>query len=92
MTAVQFSRQEIEDLAQKLDSLSPELSPHERQVLVAIFSSASVRVASMPPARLAPPEVTVASLREQLLDAFVPDPRAGEFLIDPPIKIGPQKL
>jgi hypothetical protein len=88
MSDLQFSRAEIDGLAQKLGSLQPELSEREQQLLVAIFAAArsEVRVISADSG-----DITVTDLRAELLKAFIPDD-GSEFIIfssPPPGGIGP---
>jgi hypothetical protein len=85
MTDVPFSRQDIEDLAGKLDSLQSQLSDSEQTLLLAIFSAARDRVRAG--VAEAAPEVTADDLRQQLLNAFIPG--GGTSFIISDIKIGP---
>jgi hypothetical protein len=85
MTNVPFSRQVIEELADKLDSLQSQLSDRERELLLAIFSAARDRV--RPDHAEVGTEVTQADLRGQLLNAFIPG--AGTDFIIADIKVGP---
>jgi hypothetical protein len=68
MSDLQFSRAEIEGLAQKL--LQAQLSEREQQLLLAIFAVARTKVRSI---SADSSEITVADLRRQLLKAFIPD-------------------
>jgi hypothetical protein len=70
MSDLQFSRAEIEGLAQKLDSLQGQLSEREMQLLLAIFAVAGTKVRSI---SADSSEITVANLRSQFLKAFIPD-------------------
>lgn len=82
MGELEFSRAEVENLAQKLDSPQLQLSEKEKALLLAIFSAASNRVR---PADAARP--TLADLRGELLNAFIPDDSAAEFIINAPTNI-----
>ena len=89
MGELEFSRAEVEDLAQKLTSPDLQLSAQEQALLLAIFSAASNRVRSSdapPPVRGEP---TLANLHEELINAFIPGD-APEFIIDAPIIIPPK--
>jgi hypothetical protein len=71
MEGLQFSRDEVEALAGKLDALQHVLLPDERALLVAIFSVARENV--LPVAKHpVEAEPTAADLRQQILDAFLP--------------------
>ena len=80
MSDLQFSRAEIEDLAQKLSSLQAQLSEPEMQLLVAIFAAARNEVRRISPDS---GEVTITDLRRQLLTAFIPDDGGDDFAICP---------
>lgn len=84
MGELEFSRSEVENLAQKLDSPQLQLSEKERALLLAIFSAASNRVR---PADAARP--TLADLRDELLNAFIPEDSAAEFIINASTSISP---
>ena len=90
MGELEFSRGEVEDLAQKLTSPDLQLSTQEQALLLAIFSAASNQVRSSD----APPPVTgeptLANLHEELINAFIPGD-ATEFIIDAPLLIIPPK-
>jgi hypothetical protein len=97
---LQFSRQDIEDLAQKLDCANSDLTDSERTLLLAIFSAASEHVTlSAPASDSGQPDVTVAGLTQQLINSFIPSPdnEEGPFVITlrearispGPIKPGP---
>jgi hypothetical protein len=73
-----FRRQEIEVLAQKLDSPQAQLSEREKKLLLAIFSAARSQVGSSEDSGEV--EITLTDLRGQLLNAFVPD-EGIEFLV-----------
>ncbi len=77
MSDLQFSRAEIEALAQKLDSLQAQLSEREKQLLLAIFAAAGSQVRSI---SADSSEITVAVLHSQLLKAFIPDD-GDDFII-----------
>jgi hypothetical protein len=96
----EFSRKEINDLAQRLDSLSPDLSDGERALLLAIFWVAGADVSVVPAPRAQDSERTGADLKEQILKAFIPagDNADDEFIlqlqvvsdrITPPIRSNP---
>lgn len=70
MSDLQFSRAEIEVLAQKLASPQAQLSDREKQLLLAIFAAARSQVRS---SQAGDADITVTDLREQLLNAFIPD-------------------
>jgi hypothetical protein len=80
MSDLQFSRAEIEGLAQKLDSPQAQLSEREKQLLLAIFAAAGNHVRSSKPKESGGEDVTLADLLGQLLIAFSPDD-GGEFFI-----------
>lgn len=84
MGELEFSRAEVENLAQKLDSPQLELSGKEKALLLAIFSAASDRVR---PADTERP--TLADLRDDLLKAFIPEDTVCEFIINAPTNISP---
>ena len=77
MSDLQFSRAEVEDLAQKLGSLQAVLEEREMLLLVAIFASArrDVRIISPDSGHM-----RVTDLRDQLIKAFIPDD-GSEFTI-----------
>jgi hypothetical protein len=72
MIELEFRRQDIEDLAGKLDSSQLQLSDHERALLIAIFAAARDRVRHNDAADPGKVEPTLGDLREQLLKAFIP--------------------
>jgi len=73
MPSLGFSRQEIENLAEKLASLHAELSDCEWALLLAIFSAARDNVEVLAPAAgPAPSGPTLEDLREQIINAFIP--------------------
>jgi hypothetical protein len=78
MSDLQFSRAEIEGLALKLASPQAGLSEREKQLLLAIFAAARNQVWSSEDSGEA--HITLTDLREQLLNAFIPDDGA-EFVI-----------
>jgi hypothetical protein len=96
MAGLKFSRNEIEQLAQKLSSPESRLTRRERRLLLAIFSAASAHVTSRhraesPSYAASPP---LAELKDQIVTAFIPGqddqfdigiPRIGF----PPIGPGP---
>jgi len=83
MAEMEFSRREIEDLAQKLDSPQSQLSGRERALLIAIFWAAGNQVRRNDERGSGKTE-TLHSLREELLNAFIPGD-APEFTIHVPI-------
>lgn len=83
MSELQFSRTEIEGLAQKLDSPQSQLSEREKQLLLAIFSAARDQVRSSGPETSGEAEVTLTNLRERLLNSFIPGDGA-EFIMGVP--------
>jgi hypothetical protein len=78
MSVLRFNRAEIEGLAQKLASPQVGLAEHERLLLLAIFAAARNRVRSIEDSGEV--GITLTDLREQLLNAFIPDDGI-EFLI-----------
>lgn len=88
MADLEFNRQDIENLAQKLATLWDVFSPQERALLLAIFASAADNAnppgqdqpATLPAAsNSAPPlppgagaEATLANYQQQLLTAYTP--------------------
>lgn len=90
MDNVQFTRRDIDELADKLDSVARELSKRERELLLAIFATAAAQAGNGPdtstgtlpaaevsgsPAKgAAPIGQNPADLRHQLLNAFMPGP------------------
>ena len=79
MSDLQFSRAEIEGLAQKLASQQAGLSEREMQLLLAIFAVAGTKVRSI---SADSGYIAVADLRRQLLRAFIPDD-GDDFTIEP---------
>lgn len=88
MADLEFNRQDIENLAQKLATLWDVFSPQERALLLAIFASAADNAnppgqdqpATLPAAsNSAPPlppgadaQATLANYQQQLLTAYTP--------------------
>jgi hypothetical protein len=72
MAELEFSRREVEDLAGKLDSQGSQLSRRERLLLLAIFSAASNEVRRSGAETPGQTEATLANLREELVNAFIP--------------------
>jgi hypothetical protein len=88
MADLQFSQQEIEDLAQKLSRIQPSLSERESTLLLAIFAAAADRakrsdsgggatlpgfeIRNPPPAAGTGQQVTLTGLQQQLLNAYIP--------------------
>ena len=81
MSELEFSRAEIEALAGKLDSPQLQLSERERTLLRAIFGAASSQVQRLGAA--GERDATLANLREELLNSFIPGD-ATEFIIKLP--------
>jgi hypothetical protein len=87
MADLEFNKQDIQNLAQKLATLWGEFSPQERKLLLAIFANAAGNVkppsqtqpATLPAASnsaqaLAPGanyEATLANYQQQLLTAYI---------------------
>jgi hypothetical protein len=84
---LEFSPQDIENLAQKLGRLQPSLSQQEHMLLLAIFAAAADRAVvsdAAGTATLPVPEIwgqvpgaggkqaTLGDLQEQLINAYVP--------------------
>jgi hypothetical protein len=73
MPELEFSRDEIEQLAQKLSSPESQLTGQEQMLLLAIFSAASAHVA---PRQVAESrsfaEPPLAELKDQFVTAFIP--------------------
>jgi hypothetical protein len=80
MAELEFTRRQVEDLARKLDSPESQLSERERALLLAIFSAASIQVRPSGAEGSGRTEATLANLREELVNAFIPGD-ATEFLI-----------
>jgi hypothetical protein len=72
MTKLEFTRRDVENLAEKLGSPQLGLSERERVLLLAIFSAASDRVRRADVEGYGKVELTLADLREQLVRAFIP--------------------
>jgi hypothetical protein len=88
MADLEFNRQEIEDLAQKLSTLESIFSEQERALLLAIFAAAADRAKQTGPSVATLPEASVgqtpgagagtdeqptpADLQQQLLSAYTP--------------------
>lgn len=70
MAALEFSREEVENLARKLDSVQAQLSEGERTLLVAIFAAAGEHVDVV--VRSADTELRTADLVDQIVKAFIP--------------------
>ena len=83
MSEVEFSRAEIEALAGKLDSPQLQLSERERTLLRAIFAAASSQVRRRGAEGSGETEPTLANLREELLNSFIPGD-AAEFIMGVP--------
>jgi hypothetical protein len=85
MADLEFTRKDIEDLTQKLATLSPVFSAQERALLLAIFAAAADRVqprgpnrpATLPVASSSGQELasdysaTLAHFQQQLLSAYI---------------------
>ena len=90
MDNLQFTRNEIMRLADKLDSVAHEFTETEREVLLAIFATAAAQagngpdktIGTLPAAEVggspakgaAPIGENPAGLRDQLLNAYLPGP------------------
>lgn len=86
MTALSFSRDDIQKLAKRLDSLRPALTDHERTLLLAIFTAASAHV-SLSAGIQGSPEPTVRDLKRQIENSFIPG-NDNNFNIIIPARIG----
>jgi hypothetical protein len=86
MPSFEFSRQEGENLAQKLASFHAELSEREWALLLAVFSAArdNVEVVALA-AGPGPTEPTLEDLREQIINAFIP---GNDIVVSVNIRIG----
>ena len=83
MADLHFRRHDVDELARKLGQA--DLTAGERELLLAIFSAAALRTEAAEPGSeqtLAEAELrrqrgerepTLADLREELIDAFIPD-------------------
>jgi len=80
MAELEFSRREVEELARKLDSPQLQLSERERVLLLAVFSVASNQVRHSDTESSGRTEATLANLREELVNAFIPGD-ASDFII-----------
>jgi hypothetical protein len=91
MTEFMFNRRDIESLAEKLDTLGPQLSEHEQKLLVAIFSAAAERTREAGPQGTAGTTagIELTQLREQLVNSFLPDSGQEFLIID--VRIGPDR-
>jgi hypothetical protein len=89
MTEFRFSRDEVEDLAGKLDVLKSQLSEQEQELLLAIFSAASghVQQAGTEGSGDTAGPVDLADLKNQILQSFIPG-NAQTFVMGLP-RIGP---
>lgn len=76
-TDYEFSLKDVEDLAQKLDDASSQLTGRERALLLAIFRAARDHLIVIP-AKAPEVKPTGANLREQILNAFIPDQDKGD--------------
>ena len=82
-TGFEFSRSDIEKLAEELDEV--KLSDRSQAILVAIFAAARHQVS----VREKGPEMpTGASLRRELVDAFIPVRAQTNFFLFQPDEIG----
>jgi hypothetical protein len=79
MVGFEFSRSEVEALASKLDSLQHELTAHEQALLVDVFALARSHVIPVQPRGPGEPEPTSVDLKEQILEAFLPE-EGTEFI------------
>ncbi len=71
MAELRFSRSDIEGLVAKLSTLSSQLSDREQHLLLAILAVASEH-ACQPSSSGLPDDATLAELREQIVQSFVP--------------------
>ena len=83
MADLHFRRHDVDELAQKLGQA--DLTAGERELLLAIFSAAALRTEAAEPGseqtlaeaelrrQRAEREPTLADLRAELIDAFIPD-------------------
>ena len=95
MADLHFRRHDVDELARKLDQA--DLTAGERELLLAIFSAAALRTEAAEPGSgqtLAEAELrrqrgerepTLADLREELINAFIPDIHGG--IESPTLKI-----
>lgn len=85
MADLEFTREDIDELAGKLNSVARELSSKERHLLLAIFAIAAdqagngpdTTTGTLPTAEIQKPSAEMRrpeDLREQLLTAYVPGP------------------
>ncbi len=84
MTSVEFSRDEVERLVKKLVGL--DLSPDERELLLAIFWAASDQVSQVKPRAASEP----SELSKQLTESFLSD-TGKKFLLQVELKHGPHR-
>jgi hypothetical protein len=76
MADLEFSRDDIVSLIEKVSTLQPDFSAQELQLLMAIFALAAEHTApaDAPRQLLEGPEpATVDDLKQQLLQAYTPD-------------------
>lgn len=79
MAELRFSRSDIESLVEKLIAISFQLSDREQHLLLAILSVAADH-AGQPGSSGLPAGATLAELREQIVQSFVPG-SGEEFLL-----------
>jgi hypothetical protein len=73
MPHVEFSRQEIDDLAEKLGPVTAQLDPREQTLLLAIFAIAGHHVTiHFPPDGSDDGKQAAGDFKEQILNAFIP--------------------
>jgi len=70
MASLEFSREEVENLARKLDSVQAQLSDGERILLLAIFAAAGEQVDVV--VRPTDTQHTAEDLRKEIVKAFIP--------------------
>jgi hypothetical protein len=83
MAELEFTRTEVEDLAQKLDAPQSQLTRRERALVLAIFSAARNLVRPSGAEGSVAIDATLANLREELVNAFIPGD-ATRFVIAAP--------
>jgi hypothetical protein len=87
MAYLEFNREEIESLIEKLSML--EFSEQERELLLAIFAAAADRAQQTGPTEAKLPQAsagqeTLADLQQQLLNAYTPG-NSFDSVTEPPI-------
>jgi hypothetical protein len=82
MADLEFSRDDIVSLIEKVSTLQPSFSTQELQLLMAVFELAGEHTAPVDGPRETPERpdpATVDELKEQLLQAYTPTPDSGSF-------------